>query len=344
MLLSAPPVTRPVYDHLLRLTDGIGIFEHALGGTPRPEHGYCVDDVARALVLTVREPSQTLELAGATAVYLRFLIDATASDGRIRNRRRADGRWAEAPGLGDWWGRAIWATGIAAAMATMADDRHRALDCLLVLTRQRCRHVRSRAFAMIGAAEFLRVAPHHPVLLEVVRDGMTGFPTEPVGGWRWVEPRLRYANGALAEAVIAGGMALDDIRTVRRGVDMLEALVDLETRGHRLSVVPVGGRGPGESGPRFDQQPIEVAALADAARRAFDATGDHRWLDVVRRCWAWFLGENDADTPMVDLETGAGFDGLERFGRNANRGAESTIAALATWQDAVMADRIDART
>jgi hypothetical protein len=47
---------------------------------------------------------------------------------------------------------------------------------------------------------------------------------------------------------------------------------------------------------------------------------------------------------MVHLATRAGFDGLERFGRNANRGAESTIAALATWQDAVMADRIDART
>ena len=35
---------------------------------------------------------------------------------------------------------------------------------------------------------------------------------------------------------------------------------------------------------------------------------------------------------MIDLETGAGFDGLEPDGHNLNQGAESTLAAVATWQ------------
>ena len=105
------------------------------------------------------------------------------------------------------------------------------------------------------------------------------------------------------------------------------------TAGH-LSVTGTGGRAPGETAAQFDQQPIEVAAIADAAARAHDVTGDSRWLPPVRASWAWFLGDNDTGVPMVDLTTGAGFDGLQREGRNDNRGAESTLAAISTHQQA----------
>ena len=37
------------FDHLERLCDDHGLFEHADGTTPRPEHGYCTDDNARLL-------------------------------------------------------------------------------------------------------------------------------------------------------------------------------------------------------------------------------------------------------------------------------------------------------
>jgi len=36
---------------------------------------------------------------------------------------------------------------------------------------------------------------------------------------------------------------------------------------------------------------------------------------------------------MYDPSDGAGYDGLERDGRNENCGAESTLAALSTLQD-----------
>ena len=47
----------PPFRHLHRLTDHIGLLEHAEGIVPRHEHGYCVDDVARGLVVVCREPS-----------------------------------------------------------------------------------------------------------------------------------------------------------------------------------------------------------------------------------------------------------------------------------------------
>jgi hypothetical protein len=50
------------FRHLQRLTDHIGLLEHAAGIVPRYEHGYCVDDVARGLVVVCREPSPAEEL------------------------------------------------------------------------------------------------------------------------------------------------------------------------------------------------------------------------------------------------------------------------------------------
>ena len=118
------------------------------------------------------------------------------------------------------------------------------------------------------------------------------------------------------------------------GLGMLRFLVGVETAGGHLSVTGTGGRGPAQTAAQFDQQPIEVAAIADACARAFDITDDPSWRDAVATTWAWFMGDNDASTPMYDPESGAGFDGLEPDGRNENRGAESTLAALSTYQQA----------
>ena len=113
---------------------------------------------------------------------------------------------------------------------------------------------------------------------------------------------------------------------------MLEWLLTVETRDGHLSVVPAGGWGPGEDRPAFDQQPIEVAALADACMRAATVTGDSSWLAGVEMSVSWFLGDNDAKVPLLDERTGGGCDGLSRDGRSRNQGAESTLAMISVLQ------------
>jgi len=111
-------------------------------------------------------------------------------------------------------------------------------------------------------------------------------------------------------------------------------LMKIETRDGHLSVTPVGGRCPADLNPGFDQQPIEVGAIADACALAYTITADPQWLDGVRLAWAWFRGDNDSETAMFDAHNGAGFDGLQKIGCNLNQGAESTLAALSTAQHA----------
>src|SRR5260370_35104386 len=113
---------------------------------------------------------------------------------------------------------------------------------------------------------------------------------------------------------------------------MLEWLVTAEPRLGHLSVVPAGGWGPGEDRPAFDQQPIEVAALADACMGAATVTGARSWLAGVEMSVAWFLGDNDANVPLLDERTGGGSDGLSRDGRSRNQGAESTLAMISVLQ------------
>jgi hypothetical protein len=97
-------------------------------------------------------------------------------------------------------------------------------------------------------------------------------------------------------------------------------------------VAPVGGCGPDDPRPGFDQQPIEVAALADACSRAAALTGDDRWAAGVASAVAWFLGDNDAQAPMWDPCSGGGYDGLRADGPNLNQGAESTLSLISTLQ------------
>lgn len=324
----------PSYSHLAVLMDERGVFEHARFDVPRRVDGYCVDDVARALIVLVREPDRAPERGALAETCLAFLEDAVDVDGRVHNRMASGGGWTDDPALGDWWGRALWALGVTAAHAPTEDARSRALDAFRRAASARSPHGRAMAFATLGAADVLGVHPDDPGAHALLRDGMSTIAMPRDDRWPWPEPRLRYANAVLPEALLAAGAALDSARTVSRGLAMLRFLVDVETAGGHLSVTGTGGRGPTQTAAQFDQQPIEVAAIADACARAFDLTADPSWRDAVAMAWAWFAGDNDASTPMFDPESGAGFDGLEPDGRNENRGAESTLAALSTYQQA----------
>ena len=154
----------------------------------------------------------------------------------------------------------------------------------------------------------------------------------PDDSWPWPEERLTYANAILPEAMMAIGSGLGDEALLQDGLALLTWLVAHETRNGHLSVTPVGGWQRGEPRPGFDQQPIEVAALAEACWRAFQLTGDLVWRTALAMCVTWFLGANDSGLALYDPSTGGGRDGLHIDGVNENQGAESTLAVLATFQ------------
>lgn len=324
---------RPPYAHLLRLSSDIGVFEHAKLAVPRIEHGYCTDDVARALQAVMREPERTVPLERLAETCLAFLERAQTHDGRFHNRASVRGRWLDDVGSDDATGRALWAAGSASVRATTRAQRARAVALLSRGAQFRTASPRANAFVVLGAVEGLGRAPGAARgLLESAATGLGSLPVDDA--FWWPEARLTYSNAVLAEARLAAGAALGDGRLVSEGLELLRWLVSVEMREMHFSFTPAAGWAPGEPRPGFDQQPIEAAAMTDACARAFDLTGDPAWLELALDAAAWFLGENDLGLPLVDSRTGGCKDGLERDGVNENEGAESTIALITALQQA----------
>jgi hypothetical protein len=245
------------------------------------------------------------------------------------------GNWTDQPTTGDHWGHCIWGLGTAAAHSGVSLVRRLAVIQFERAAKARSPWPRAMAHAAVGAAELLTFEPGNPAALRLLTD-YAATVALPVGAseWPWPEPRLTYANAILPEAMIAAGVALEDTHLKQRGLDLLEWLLAYETADGHLSPTPVGGRGPQDDKPAFDQQPIEVATLADACARAAAADPRALWPDGIRSAAAWFEGANDSGLKMWDPETGGGYDGLQADCVNLNQGAESTVSVISTLQHA----------
>src|ERR1700735_1127584 len=71
-------------DHLSRMTDSTGVFQHAISGVPNFSEGYCTDDNARAFILAVllgelgEEPQRLRGMATTCAAFLHSAFDPQA--------------------------------------------------------------------------------------------------------------------------------------------------------------------------------------------------------------------------------------------------------------------------
>lgn len=322
------------YDHLISLTTHRGVYEHCAGRHPRIEHGYCVDDAARALIVAERGLGQDSDLDFVADTCSRFLTEALSGDGTVRNRCDSYGVWQGPSDTHDHWGRAVWAWGTVIAESADPLRRDAAERAWQIAARQRSPFPRAMAFAALGAGEVLRSRPQDSLARALLADAAAAIPNHATPPWPWPEPRLTYANAVLPHVLLLAGQHLDDPQALQRGQELLTWLVEVQRRGEHLSVIPNTGWSAGQILPDFDQQPIEVATLIEAALYAHSLTGAPAWQDVLTTGVTWFLGDNDTGIAMADPTDGAGFDGLTWTGRNPNAGAESTLAYLSVMQRA----------
>lgn len=312
--------------HLQTLSGPHGLFEHAVMAKPRVSHGYTTDDNGRCLVITAGMTSSQGRVLFERS--LDFLARGFTPRG-WRNRMAADGRWLDRLGSEDAHGRAVWGLGHAAKQGNLPRELHSMLNDALGRPLTAPRAV---AYALIGASGALAVDQLRDAARHALADLTPVLPRPRPGPWEWPEDRLTYDNARIPQAMILAGDATGDLGLTDLGLDLLRWLVETEWAGDHFSFTPVGGRGRGETGPAFDQQPLEAWAMADACLLAADLTGDVWWSERAVSAVGWFGGENDGGVVMYDPVTGACFDGLEADGVNRNCGSESTLAALAAMR------------
>ena len=94
-------------DHLLRMTDNTGIFQHAIFNVPNFAEGYCTDDNARAYILTLLLEETTSRVTQdqferLPSIYLAFLWHAFDQETcRFRNFMSYQRQWLEREGSED---------------------------------------------------------------------------------------------------------------------------------------------------------------------------------------------------------------------------------------------------
>ncbi len=332
--LSAP--IAPRLDAIDRMTDGCGMIQHAIFHVPDREHGYCVDDNCRALILMHRIGGAQADRADQLAVtYASFVQHAWNGEiGRFRNFMAFDRSWLEREGSEDSFGRSLWSIGVTAGEARRQEMRRWALH----LFDQVAPHVgflnslRSWAFAILGADAVLRAHPGHKLARSLIQDFATRLQSELRGvnrpDWPWFETVLGYDNARLPEALLRAGRVLDDAAMVADGLATLGWLDAIHTNenGEFRAVGSDSFGIPFGQPSLFDQQPLEAWASIDAALLAHAMTGETRWHDSALRAYRWFLGGNDLALPIATPADGGCYDGLMSDRANLNQGAESILS------------------
>lgn len=330
----------PKFDHLRRLTDDVGILQHAKYMVANRFHGYCSDDNARALIVAttgMKASEEKENLLDMACRYLSFLHHAFNEEcKRFRNFMGYDRRWLETMGSEDSHGRVVWSLGATAAIsenenlaAAAADLLDRSLPATL-----KFHSPRALAFTLIGISscpkKFHKRAWPKNIFKTLANRLYDAHRSNASEDWPWIEDKTTYANAKICQALTAAGKELGRGDIIDAGLGSLEWLAKVQTDSEGR-FAPIGNKGwlvRGGTRTRFDQQPIEAQCMVEASLEARKITGDKKWSVEAQRCFAWFLGENELNEPLYDETTGGCRDGLTPAGTNQNQGAESTLAWL----------------
>ena len=239
--------------HLHRMTDDVGILQHAIGTVPNYSEGYTTDDNARGLIFAILLEELGKEglrqLNGLATRCLAFLWHAyNHENGHFRNFMGYDRRWLEERGSIDSHARALW--GLATVLGrSRHEGLRKAAARLFERTLPGAREfpdLRSIAFTLIALHTYLRQFPGDRAAQEM-RTALAerlhvALEKAASPGWNWFENQLTYANATLPHALLLSGQGMQQKAMEAAGLDALEWLIAEQTssEGH---FIPIGNRG-----------------------------------------------------------------------------------------------------
>ena len=334
--MAKQSLPRPSLEHLHRLTDDTGLFQHAKFTIPLHSEGYTTDDNARALIVATKHYAlyhkpETLQLLDR---YLAFVLHSHNDDGTVKNFMDFDRTWHKAEPVSDALGRVIWAFGELLAQppsliyVPIAQER---IDIAMPLIKKQ--YPRGMAYSILGLAGYLKQFPDAENVKSCMATAAdliaSRFEENMKPDWPWFENILTYDNAMLPCALFTAGISLGDKKYIGIAKKICDFLLANIFTGKHFSFIGCQGWFPREGKKaQFDQQPIEAAGTILMLDAAYKATRDKKYLMLRQKAFNWFLGENDLGIPLYDSKSKGCGDGLGEGGVSANQGAESTLSFL----------------
>ncbi len=331
MQLPEPPM-----EHLKRMTDNVGLFQHGKFILPDRNHGYCTDDNARAVIAMLKYYNQygDPQAVDLLNTYLSFVYHAIKEDGTVHNFMTYDRQWLKGEPLHDALGRTIWALGAVIASPPSPGYIPVLKDCF-----DNCiKHLpnlslRGKAYAVFGIwdylSQFAGASDMKRALIQAALKIKDMYLLSSDDNWHWFEDTITYDNAVLPHALFIAAQMNDQEQFKEIALESANFLIDATFIDGHFS--PVGCHGwykKNGKRARYDQQPLEAASTIMMLKAAYDLTGENRFLKLQKKTFDWFLGDNDLHTPVYDFRSQGCFDGLEQKKMNLNQGAESLISFL----------------
>jgi len=354
--ISSIEVPETSLDHLKKLTDDTGIYQHAKFTVPNRKYGYCTDDNARAVIAMTRYYAQYSEPQALQLfdIYLSFILHSQNDDGSVRNFMNFDRTWLQDEPVNDALGRVLWALGTVMAKPPSQSYLSVVKDCFdKSVEYVEKQYPRGMSYSILGMSDYLKQFPGASDIkrqMEIVADGLVAqYKENSLPDWQWFADMLTYDNAVLPHALFVAGTTSGNKKYIEAAEKTCEFLLENTFTGSHFSFIGCKGwweRGKTKS--TFDQQPIEAASTVMMLRAAYDATKNSKFLTLQRKAFDWFLGGNDLHIPLYDFRTKGCYDGLVPGGVNVNQGAESTLSfllsLLAVVESYAIVDKVDVGT
>lgn len=326
--------------HVKRMTDDTGIIQHAKFGIPNLKEGYCLDDNARALLMTVMAIKQKKDFSAfeLCPVYLSYIDYMQNKDGTFKNFLSFNRNFMDEVGSEDSFGRTMWALGY--MLANPPNDSYYQSSRLIFLNAlpaiEKLESVRSIAATIIGIVYYLKSNPADDGMLEILKKQtdklVEGYENNSTPDWLWFEDVMTYDNAILPLAILHAAEFIKDDHLFNIGINSMDWLTGITfSEGYLATIGNEKWFTKGEEPSKFAQQPIDAMAMVLMYHQAFRLTKEQKYLHSLFASFMWFLGENDLRLSLYDYETRGCCDGLESSGVNRNQGAESTLAYLISY-------------
>ncbi|MFI5144651.1 MAG: glycosyltransferase, partial [Ignavibacteria bacterium] len=327
-------------DHLITLTDTCGIFQHSRYSIPDRSHGYCSDDAARALLVTVmnRNMFYSENVLGLINIYLSFLMDAFNKETKLfRNFLGYNRSWSEESGSEESNSRVLFTLGYIVKNPPFESYLSLSKTLFEECIRSTIKFRSPRAYArlIIGCILYLNkfsgvrdIKKICKIFIDRLQE-LYKNNSEPK--WNWFENIVTYSNGRLPQAMLMAGEFFKNKEYTEIGLESLTWLFNVQYDKTNNLLSLIGNNGwlkKGQPKAKYDQQPVEIPSLIDGCYQAYKITNDEKWIRKAGLAFSWFLGINDRGATLYDYATGGCYDGLSDSVINKNMGAESTLSWL----------------
>ena len=327
--------TPPKLDHLINMTDNMGMFQFSDHKKPDHVFGYTLDDNSRALIvmnlLNNNGNSAKKTINKLSKTYLSFIELCQLSDGRFINyidieKKLTSLNYQEE--LESSYSRAMWALAYTLESKTLSLEQ---LKKAQILWDNSSVHLPTllhpHAISILLKALYFK---NQTDLISIYADKLVSlFDNHSTKEWYWFEDCITYDNGSFIEGLLLAYRKLNKKDYLRVAIKALDFLIDnCYWSGIHVPIGQNGWFNKGSNRAVFDQQPEEPCSMMLALIQAYQVTHSERYLTLLNKTFSWFLGNNLLGLPLYDPDDGSCSDGLTPNGINLNYGAESQLAYL----------------